>query len=269
MIVRVPDGRKVFYALSGDGADILILHGAASDADTMAPLARELSDSHRLITMDRLGYRRSSRLTRNTTLEEQAIAVEAVRRDCGAGQVWLCGHSSGGNVAAGYATLFPEAVLGLVLIEPPLYALYPNEAMPQALKQMTEGIVPLFEAGDIEEGIRQFTRHLEIPPETWSELARSGHGKNADQNWPPLRYEFKFALEWPRSPSDLRSLTHPLLVLEGERTTALLRGASQLLLDALAHATRITLPDCDHLAPIVRPAIVAQQIARFVQNAGD
>ena len=70
MIVQIVNDREVFYRVEGSGPEILFLHGAASDSDTLAPLITELSGTYRCIALDRLGYRRSTRLNANTTVEE-------------------------------------------------------------------------------------------------------------------------------------------------------------------------------------------------------
>jgi len=57
-----------------------------------------------------------------------------------------------------YASLFPSNVHGLVLMEPALYALYPSEASPPAIDRMRREIIPMFQRGDIGEGIKSIPR---------------------------------------------------------------------------------------------------------------
>ena len=208
MIARFAKNKEVFYTAEGSGPEILFLHGAASDADTMEPLVRELRGNYRCIVLDRLGYRRSTRLEENTTIEEQASAVDAVLDQAASGPVWMFGHSSGGNVALGYTSLFPERVRGLIVMEPALYALYPEESTPLPLARMKEEIVPMFQGGDIEGGIKRFMDHLDLLHDTKVEVALAPSDKGID-NWLPLRHEFEFALSWPESRSPIRLVDHP------------------------------------------------------------
>jgi len=268
VIAQIVDDREIFYRVEGSGPEILFLHGAASDSDTLAPLITELSGTYRCIALDRLGYRRSTRLNANTTVEEQATAVAAVLDEAASGPVWLFGHSSGGIVALGYASLFADRVRGLVLMEPAVYALYPTDAIPQPLQRMKQEIVPMFEGGDIEGGIKRFMEHLELLHDTKVELARMPSAKGID-NWLPLRNELDFALRWPKPGSDLLHLSHPTLVLKGGQTTPLLAGASEILAETLANARLSTLDNCDHLAPLIKPDLVAQQISSFIRAHGD
>ena len=268
MIAQVAGDKEVFYTVEGSGPEILFLHGAASDSDTLAPLISELSGAHRCIALDRLGYRRSTRLHENTTIEEQATAVAAVLAEAATGPVWLFGHSSGGLVALGYASLFADRVCGLVVMEPAVYALYPDDALLPELTRMKEEIVPMFQGGDIEGGIQKFMDHLELLHDTKVAIAQMPSEKGID-NWLPLRNELDFALRWPDPTSDLLQMNHPTLVIKGGRTTPLLAGASEILAAALPRAQLLTLNNCDHLAPLVRPALVAHQISSFIRAHRD
>jgi pimeloyl-ACP methyl ester carboxylesterase len=263
MITQTSDGKDVYFNIQGSGPEILFIHGAGSDADTMTPLVLELSGSYRCISMDRLGYRRSTHLSRDTTIAEQADAVEAVRKACTSDPVWMFGHSSGGNVAVGYASLFPSNVRGLVLMEPALYALYPPEAAPPSIGRMKSEINPMFRRGDIGEGIESFFELLELA-ETLKELGWSPSSTDALENWLPFAHDQPFALEWCPSEFDVQRLTHPTLVLEGDRTTPLLRDICRLLTEKLPNSRLTTMTGCDHLAPVLRPMLVAEKISEFI-----
>src|SRR5207249_11016735 len=95
VITQTPDGKDIFFMIERSGPDILLVHGAASDADTMAPLVSQLSGRYRCISVDRLGYRDEARLSGETTGGERAHAVEAVREACADGAGGVVGHCYG------------------------------------------------------------------------------------------------------------------------------------------------------------------------------
>jgi len=269
VITQTSDAKEIFFNIEGSGPDILFLHGAGSDGDTMVPLVSELSARYRCISVDRLGYRRSTRLSQDTTIVEQARAIEAVRKACNSDTLWIFGHSSGGNVAVGYASLFPDNVRGLVLMEPALYALYPPEAAPPAIDRMRKVIIPMFQRGDIGEGITSVVELLEASQETLVELGRLPSTTDPAENWLPFAHDQPFVIGWRPSESDVQHLTHPTLVLEGDRTTPLLRNICRLLTDKLPRAYLSTMANCDHMAPLLRPRLVAEKIFEFVQRHGN
>jgi pimeloyl-ACP methyl ester carboxylesterase len=268
VITQTPDGKDIFFKIEGSGPDLLLIHGAASDADTMAPLVSELSGRYRCISVDR-GYRRSTHLSRDTTVEEQAHAIEAVRKAFTSDPLWVFGHSSGGNVAVGYASLFPNNVRGLILMEPALYALYPPDAFRPAIDRMRNELIPMFQRGDIGDGINGFVELLELSRETLVELGRLPSTTHPAENWLPFAHDQPFVIDWCPSVSDIQRLTHRILVLEGDRTTPLLRNICRLLTEKLPKAQLTTLVGCDHVAPLLRPRLVAEKISEFIATYGN
>jgi pimeloyl-ACP methyl ester carboxylesterase len=265
MIAHTSDGKHVFFNVEGHGPEILFVHGAGSDADTMAPLVSELSGTYRCISVDRLGYRRSAHLDSDTTVDEQAEAIEAVRKACTSERVWIFGHSSGGNVAVGYVLRFPTNVRGLVLMEPALYALYPSDASPPGIERMKRDVIPMFKKGDIGEGIQSFMKLFEVSQDTLVELGSLPSTAGPVENWLPFGHDQPFVVDWRPSEAEIQNLTqHPTLVIVGDRTAPLLRDISRLLTEKLPTARLATLVGCDHLAPLLRPRLVAEKISNFV-----
>ena len=112
-------------------------------------------------------------------------------------------------------------------------------------------------------GIKSFLALLEIelPPETLKELPSA---TIPVENWLPFHHDQPFVLEWCPSESDVQRLTHPTLVLEGDRTTPLLRDICRLLTEKLPNSRLTTMTGCDHLAPVLRPMLVAEKITEFI-----
>jgi len=265
MITHTSDGRHVFFTVAGDGPVILFVHGAGSDADTMAGLVSELSGAYRCVSVDRLGYRRSAHLHADTTVDEQADAIEAVRKACTSDPVWLFGHSSGGNVVTGYASRFPANVRGLMLMEPAFYALYPSDVPSPVIERMKSEVIPAFKSGDVADGIRRFFGLFAIPQDTLAELARLPSSTDAEENWRPFGHDQPFVVDWRPSVTDIEQLMrHPTLVLEGDRSDQLLRDICRLVIKELPTARLVTLAGCDHVAPLIRPKLVAEQISQFL-----
>src|SRR5262245_36898983 len=116
MITHTPDNKELYYCTNGTGPELLLLHGAWPVH--FKPLVELLSPHYNCITFDRLGFNSSARLDRNTTVEEQVTAIEAVHKSVTSAPVWVFGWSSGGNFALAYALFRPDRVKGLILVEP-------------------------------------------------------------------------------------------------------------------------------------------------------
>ena len=125
----------------------MFIHGGAGSAEVGRKLFTVLRDRFHCIALDRVGYDRSGALDRVTTLEEQVEAIAVVHNVCTPDPAWLLSHSSGGNFAIAYAVAHPHRVRGMVLVEPPLFAVFPAESRPPGANAMMEEIVPLLRAG--------------------------------------------------------------------------------------------------------------------------
>ena len=118
--VSVPGG-SLHYTIRGQGEPVLVLSGGPGFAgDYMAPVAAELSSSHRTILPDQRGTGRSrlEKLDETSLTVELAVAdLERLRRELGIATWIVLGHSWGGMLGMLYLAAHPEAVRALVLVD--------------------------------------------------------------------------------------------------------------------------------------------------------
>jgi pimeloyl-ACP methyl ester carboxylesterase len=115
------DGRAVHACVSGEGPTTVVLAAGAGQASgTWSRVASELADDARVITFDRPGLGRSeaggSPRTPTRIARELRSLVEALGLE---GSVVLVGHSMGGLHVLRYASLFPEGVAGIAILDTP------------------------------------------------------------------------------------------------------------------------------------------------------
>ncbi len=120
----VPDSHSsvvsgIHLDISGPPSEIsvLLVHGTLDRAAGMARLAREIHRYATVIRYDRRGYARSNGLAGERTIESHIHDLVEIVGDR---QVFLIGHSFGGNVALGAAERIPQQVLGVSTYETPL-----------------------------------------------------------------------------------------------------------------------------------------------------
>jgi pimeloyl-ACP methyl ester carboxylesterase len=84
----------------GAGAPLLLIHGFGASSETWSGIAEPLSLHFRVVTIDLMGFGKSSKPTgASYALEDQAKGVLRVISDLGLNDVTLVGHSMGGGVA--------------------------------------------------------------------------------------------------------------------------------------------------------------------------
>lgn len=119
---RVPSaGGGVNVCVSGQGmATVVLAAGAGQTSETWSGLVPELSMTARVVTFDRPGLGRSDPALEPRTPTRIANELREVLRALGIdGPVVLVGHSMGGIHVLRYASLFPEQVLGVAILDTP------------------------------------------------------------------------------------------------------------------------------------------------------
>lgn len=105
------------------GTPVVFLHGIASSSITWRHVIPLISDSHRAITLDLLGFGDSPKPAwQEYTLDEHAAAVARTIRALKLKEpVTLVGHSMGSLIAVAVAKQYPKLVSRLVLCSAPIY----------------------------------------------------------------------------------------------------------------------------------------------------
>jgi pimeloyl-ACP methyl ester carboxylesterase len=264
MIAHMPDNREIYYRTEGTGPPLLLVHGGSLTAESLNGLVEVLSPQYCCISLDRLGYYRSTHLDRNTTVEEQAAAIEAVHRSVTSEPAWAFGHSSGGNFALAYALSCPDSVKGLISMEPALYAIYPPEEKPPEVERMQYDAMPLFGQGQIEKGFDEFLGAIfgpreesgDRPPRTEDQLDRLRS----------FGYDQPVVITWCPSEAELHQMSQPVLIIEGDQSPSVLRNICLLLDGQLGNSQLVTLKGQRHSAPWDVPELIAEELTAFISE---
>lgn len=117
--VRTRDGVTLSYDVIGDGPETLVLaNGLGGRLYAWEPLIRALVPRYRVITWDYRGLFDSSApvLRRHLSLPDHAHDAAAILDAEGVDRAVFFGWSMGVQVSLEFATLYPERVAGLVLL---------------------------------------------------------------------------------------------------------------------------------------------------------
>jgi pimeloyl-ACP methyl ester carboxylesterase len=224
-------GVALHYAEQGTGAPVLLVHGLASDAAAMAPVAAAVAAAGaRTIAYDRRGYGASGAPEpyHGTTVEEQAEDAAALLRALDAAPAVVAGDGFGALVALDVMKRHGPLVRAAVLSNPALFAL-----VPEATEMLSA------QRAEIEEAVR--ARGPAAGVEAWLggrvegealERARAAHrGFFAD---------YAGMATWATSRRELRALALPAVVLTGPGSPPHIAAAADALARLLPAATRMT-----------------------------
>jgi pimeloyl-ACP methyl ester carboxylesterase len=120
------------YVDQGRGEPIILIHGLPTWGYLWHGVMADLAQTHRVLVPDLLGYGYSDKRDRfDRSIARQAEMIDLWMQTIGVPRATIVGHDVGGGVALRLATLHPERVGRLCLVDSVSYDSWPIEAMLQ------------------------------------------------------------------------------------------------------------------------------------------
>lgn len=107
---------KISYTDQGKGTAVVLLHGFLENKTMWHAFLPQLTQKHRVITVDLLGHGETECLGYIHAMEDQADMVYALLNYLRLRKVVVIGHSMGGYVALAFAELYPDYIRGLFML---------------------------------------------------------------------------------------------------------------------------------------------------------
>jgi pimeloyl-ACP methyl ester carboxylesterase len=272
--IRV-DGLNLHYWQSGEGPDLVLVHGLGGNLAgwhlTMVP---ELQQHYRVTTYDLRGHGRSDAPRTGYTTGDMAEDLRGLMDALGIESARLAGHSWGGDVVLHFALLHPHRVSQIVVMEAallaPLAELYRREDWEgwpyviHTLERLLGMKIPEDRRYDIEYLLRLV---IEVPivygpaqgrPREEETVLRVLEVLMPVWNGKDASGELDLSL--------LDRIDQPTLLLSEANTVC--RAASELLRDRLPRCTSAVLPGgrFKHFSGLEHPDLVLQHMKAFLQG---
>lgn len=256
--VESSDGTRIAFERAGTGPPLVLVHGGVSDHTRWRPVLADLAARFTVLAMDRRGRGESGDGPEyGLSLECQDVA--AVVRAAGPGTA-LLGHSFGAICALDAALLVDD--LGqLILYEPP----FSPEGAAIARPEIGARLLALLESGDREGVLTTFYREIVRLPETTIAALR------ADPAWEgrvaaahTILREGAVLEDFVYDPARYAGLTLPILLLTGDRSSALFASATYRLHADLPDARMEVMAGQDHIAMDTAPALFVRLVTDFL-----
>jgi pimeloyl-ACP methyl ester carboxylesterase len=256
------EGMKFYYQQTGEGPDVVLLHGVTGNMAIwpLINLMPTLAADFRVTAYDLRGHGYSDTPPAGYTSADMAGDLVKIQRTLGLGPMYVLGHSFGGVIALHAAVLYPDAVAGLVLSDPYFPGLRHLEGSLGRWSGWQEYKVEANRAG------------LEVNEENWFDV---GELFKQTANLSPERHEmFRKELglaamnrltrlaattcgEDVKAVAGLTaeridSVTHPTLALYGEHSPFL--ATCRYLGENLPHCRVVLVPNAKHRAHEENPA---------------
>jgi pimeloyl-ACP methyl ester carboxylesterase len=274
----------ICYQQAGEGPDVVMIHGlAANQVFWYSRILPAFAPDFRVTIYDLRGHGMSDMPPTGYTTRDHAEDLLGLLDALEIEKPHLVGHSLGGAICAHFATLFPERLATLNLLDCRLHALQPMvsrddethwakrraeiaakgipipEGTPRAVYTMLEELTPLANAGMINPNA---IPGLVIQNGVWNPASRSA------KRWMNLAKTTTIAQDLLSisglTREKIAAISQPVLLLFGADSNCLPTGLE--LEKLLPQAHLVVLPGLGHFFPVVQPALVVEHIRNFLQE---
>ncbi len=246
--VEAEDGVRIAYEIAGEGEPVVLVHGFASDRvqnwkapgwyDTLTRAGR------RVVALDFRGHGESDKPHDATSYGDLMFAdIVAVMDAASVNQADVMGYSMGGMLTMALLIRRPDLVRRAIVAG--VGASYFHDA-PQRRQVLADGLEAADPATIRDPTARIFRSFASQPGKDLVALAACMRAE---------RTVF--------TPAELTRLTHPVLVVCGEKDA--LTGPPEPLAAAFAHGRAVTVPDRDHMTT-VGDKVYKQAVLEFLES---
>lgn len=253
MPVAAVNGTSLHYRVGGEGVPIVFIHPPLLTSAVFAYQMAQLSADMKVITFDIRGHGRSPYSPAPVTFELIAEDIKQLLDYLEIEKAFICGYSTGGEIAMEAMLAYPDRFLGGILIS----------AQSEASDVLLRGVIRLMSGMS---GWRLSFPLLKFAisqgnadsKETQRNLWRDAKGGDIRN----IHQYFKYSLNYTCT-KRLSRLQTPVLLLYGDKDRAFKRY-SALLLRELPHVELVMISKKKHQLPTKAPDSINETIRRWV-----
>jgi len=257
--ILLPDGMRYVYLEGGKGPALLLLHGFGANKDNFTRVARFLVPHYRVIVPDHIGFGESARPEgTDYSPTAQARRLRALAHALNARRVHLGGSSMGGQIAMTYASLFPDEVGSLWLLDPAGVWSAPLTDLRKEVEKTRRN--PLIVRSE-DEFAHLYGLMMSDPPF----IPRPMLDAMAQERIANVALEERILEQLTADSVEARvtGLTTPTLIVWGGEDRALHVGSAEILKKLMPRSQIIVMPGVGHLPMVERPRQSADDYLKF------
>jgi pimeloyl-ACP methyl ester carboxylesterase len=257
---------RLEYGERGAGEVVFLVHAGVFSA-WFAPLFEQPAlDGFRVIRPIRPGYGPGPVASEPASIAAHARRCGELLRGLGVARAHWVGHSSSCCIGLQLALDDPSLIASLILFEPAkpsgkqrevAASTYVGPALAAAAQGDVAGAFDVFLRGVGGDGYREVLR---------ARLGDDGLAAAEHESAYFFTDELPAVAAWTFGPAEAARVAAPALVLCGSESRPWFRENVAILAELLPDARAQTLPELDHLAPLLHPAELAATIGNFVSH---
>lgn len=232
------DGVRIWYAVFGHGAPVVMLHGGLANANYWGLQVRALDRHYKVVVLDSRGHGRSTRTKAPITYDLMASDTIGVMNYLHIRRAALVGWSDGAIIGLDIAIHHPNRLTRL-------FAFAAN-SNPSGVKDVSKS--PVFTAF-IKRASRQYARLSPTPTQFKAFLA------NIEHMW---------ATEPHFTDEQLRHITVPTWIVDADHDEAIKREDTDHMAALIPGAGELILPQVSHFAFLQDPVMFNEALLHFL-----
>lgn len=246
------------YTITGNGPDLLMIHGIGATRQVWDGLVARLSSRFRCIAYDLPGHGVSSKPESPLTLATLVEDLARLQETLGIEKAHVIGHSLGGMIGPAFARARPEAVLSLGLFSTAAFRTADDSAK---VKAVVAGMRERSVAADLEVlNARWFSAAFAA---TSPEIVARRRQQVLDTDPEVFLNVFDIYAQTEMSPW-LAEVKAPSLVLTGAEDGGCNPRLNAQIAEALPDADLVIVPEVKHAILLEAPDAVAEAYLTFI-----
>jgi pimeloyl-ACP methyl ester carboxylesterase len=230
-----------------------------------------------VVTYDRRGHSQSERLPAQGSVREDVSDLGALIEHLGLAPAYVVGNSFGSSIALRLAGERAELLRGLIVHEPPLFALLADDVdvapvldvdvapVLGEIEGRIRSVVARIAAGDEAGAAEQFVETLALGPGAWAQLPRETQ-RTFIENAPTFADESADREHLVIDLAALRSFAKPVLLTLGDQSPPTYAPVVQRLARTLPCAETLTFSGAGHIPQVTHPDAYVEAVASFVRK---
>jgi triacylglycerol lipase len=248
------NGQRLAYLQQGSGPAVVIVHGIGGHKEDWQATMTVLAPKYTVYAIDMIGFGGSAKTSADITIRTQVEAVRALLDAKGIAKTSVIGNSVGGWVAATFASLYPQRVNKLVLVDA------------AGFKAMFEGPSPVNFYPDDVSGMQKLLSYVFVAPATqtpaFAQAALADLNASGDKQ--AAEAVFKGLFVSPRLEEVMPGIVAPTLVLWGAQDKLFPAGLADMISSQIRGSKKQLIPQAGHFPQLDNPAAFHQSIVDFL-----
>jgi len=265
--LTIDDG-DITYLEGGQGDTLVLLHGFGANKDNWVRLSKNLVNNYHIIAIDLPGFGDSLKDGElDYGVNAQVLRLNELTTKLKLSTFHLAGNSMGGYIAGNYASVYPEKIKSLWLLDPLGVESAPNSEMFQSMLAGKRPAVLIKKKQEY----KQLVSYVFHSPPFIPDFVISELGEKAEKDYPlhaKIFYDIhkisanKISFDSPLELS-LKMFNKPVLIMWGNKDRVLHPLGAKILSSIIPDVKVVMMNDIGHLPMIEAPKDTAKQFTLF------